>query len=322
MTDQEHQPAPARLRTQGSPKICLTFCGSMDPRCEWTTVGDVMALYNVAKRVLAEYENVDIYYPDPVGMADLTRYCVDEEQVNRRSYSTMIFVCGPFGRNNEILFAPFEGIKRLAVGISVLEGYPPQRLADAWHVRDAAEGGSFDLALADIGYPHLHAPLASRRAGQVSLCLVGAQSEYGADGGHAEARKAILGALRGRPRVRINTLLAMDRPLPESVELDVQASEVMVTTRLHGSLISIFHEVPLLAVDQVRGGAKVTRLMNILGHPVVNAWETSPQDLRDRLEAMKERSDPAHLAALKAKLVTAARDGLDSAMEVIRREVV
>ncbi|WP_112321687.1 hypothetical protein [Oceanibium sediminis] len=289
----------------------------------WTTIGDLMAVYNVAKKVVAEYDEVDILWPHG-GLAELTPHCVNPKQAERRahSYTTLIFVCGPLGNGLLPFFERFWHCKRIAVAVSILEGNPPERLVHAWYARDSKDGVGFDLALADIGYPHFVAPLAARREGRANMCMVGLQNEYGGRCGNQLVDKYVREAMHGKRRKWVNTLLDLDRAIPESTELDLQGSEFMITTRLHGSLLSIFHKVPLVTFDQIRDGAKVTRVLGLLDQPVLQAWTTTTDEVTAAIEALPETHSEEKMEARKQKLVSLARASLDEAMTLIRAEMV
>lgn len=322
-SDAAPKAVPAPVRRPGKTRILITFSGSDDLECGWTTVGDLMALYNVAKRVVAEYDDVDILWPLG-GLAELTPHCINPKQAERRAhtYTTMIFCCGPLGTGLMPLFEKFWHTKRIAVGVSLLESTPPESLVHAWYARDSKDGVGFDLALADIGYPHFVAPLAARRQGRAALCMVGLQGEYGGRCGNQLVDKYVREVMEGKRRKPVNTLLDLNRAIPESTELDLQGSEYMITTRLHGSLLSIFHKVPLVVFDQIRDGAKVTRVLERVDQPVLQAWTTTREELAAAIEALPETHSAERMEARKQTLVSLARASLDEAIQVIRDEVI
>jgi polysaccharide pyruvyl transferase WcaK-like protein len=72
--------------------------------------------------------------------------------------------------------------------------------------------------------------------------------------------------------VRIDTVIDTASPgrrTPAEVAALLARMDVVLTNRLHGMVLSIKHGVPVVAVDGVEGGAKVSRQARALGWPVV-----------------------------------------------------
>lgn len=299
---------PRTLRREQR-RVLLTFVGTVDPEYRWTTVGDVMALYNVASRLHGRPTEVHVAWQGD--LADLTSLCVPPDEADEHHYDAMIYVCGPLHPGLEPLFSRYDARTRLAVGVSIPAGFDARTLVDAAYVRDAPTEAGFDLALANVGYPHLHLP-AEWRSRELGTCLVGEQGEYGQDDGHLLAEKLLGRVLDGRGGVDVSTVLDAQRPLPTSVEIDLQTARTLLTTRLHGSLVAGFHGVRVIAVDQIRGGAKVTAICRKVGIPVVNAWDTSAGEI----EHLVERT-PSPDRRTRARIVAHARSALRRSMRFV-----
>jgi hypothetical protein len=295
-------------------RVILTFIGSIDPDNAWTTIGDVMAVFNLATALKSRIEIVDVAWRG--FLFNLQDHCVDLETISQNDYDAMVFVCGPIHAGFRHLFSRFSKIPRIAVGVSIPPDFDPWSLADAVLVRDSKTETSFDLALADVGYPHQQLPAGARRKG-ASVCLVGKQGEYKQLDGHGLAANLIETALQGWNTVSVQTLLDNRRPVPSSVELDLQSCSIMVTTRLHASLLSIFHGIPLIPVDQIRGGAKLTRILSKLGVQVLDAWGTEPAALRARAEQLISYPDLADLRSTRTQMIAEARTTLFNGVDVI-----
>jgi len=112
----------------------------------------------------------------------------------------------------------------------------------------------------------------------VGVVLVHHQLEY-RNGLHDRADAAIERLIAGRSlaAVRIDTRLDVNATglrTPAEVESLIARMDVVVTTRLHGLVLAIKNNVPVVAIDPVRGGAKVTQQAQALGWPCVLAAET------------------------------------------------
>jgi polysaccharide pyruvyl transferase WcaK-like protein len=91
---------------------------------------------------------------------------------------------------------------------------------------------------------------------------------------------------------------------PAEVETLIARMDVVVTTRLHGTVLSLKNGVPALAVDPIAGGAKILRQAEVLGWPVVlTADRFTPQALAEAYDfcLTKEARDRAAHCAARAR---------------------
>src|SRR5262245_52669273 len=152
----------------------------------------------------------------------------------------------------------------------------------------------FDLLLerdsSRLARPDLVFAAGARRVPVVGLVLIDAQPEYGDRDLHEQADRAIheLLATRDVAALPIDTRLDDNRTglrTPGQVESLIARTDVVVTTRLHGLVLALRAGVPAVAIDTVRGGAKVSRQAHALGWPVLAAETLS----RERLVACFDR---------------------------------
>jgi polysaccharide pyruvyl transferase WcaK-like protein len=104
--------------------------------------------------------------------------------------------------------------------------------------------------------------------------LIHPQPEYGERDVHAEANDAIWRLVRSRDlaAVPIDTRLDVNSTgllSPTQVESLVARMDVVLTTRLHGTVLAIKNGVPAIAIDPVAGGAKILRQAQTIGWPIV-----------------------------------------------------
>jgi polysaccharide pyruvyl transferase WcaK-like protein len=123
----------------------------------------------------------------------------------------------------------------------------------------------------------------------VGLVRIDAQPEYGERDLHVEADRAIekLLAARDVAVVEIDTRLDVNGTglrTPAQVESLIARTDVVVTTRLHGLVLALKNGVPAVAVDTVRGAAKVTRQAEALGWPVLAAEGLTTEALEEAFE--------------------------------------
>jgi hypothetical protein len=203
---------------------------------------------------------------------------VDWRAVSASSYSHVVFVCGPFqdGELEQSLRQHFAGVPLIGVNLSMvlpLDEYNPfTKLFE----RDSTRTARPDLVFATQ----------QTRVPVVGVCLV---EPY--DAGLTEmTNKAIERLLAGREVaiVHIDTRLnnnATGLRSPGEIESLIAKMDVVVTTRLHGTVIALKNGVPALAIDPEVGGFKIKRQTQTLGWPVsLNVDELSDGRLERAFE--------------------------------------
>jgi hypothetical protein len=192
-------------------------------------------------------------------------------------YTHLVFTCGPLhGEPVAALHARYPAARRIAVGVSVIDpACPAQAGFDLVLARDGGTGPPHrDLAAAA---PQLRAagpPSRARRPAAAGppvpvpvtgVILAAGQGEYGERRRHELVNAQLARWLAAIPAVA---------PLDLDTRLDsrdwrlcstagafialVSRLDVVVTTRLHGLVLALGRGVPVLAVDPVAGGGKVT----------------------------------------------------------------
>jgi hypothetical protein len=234
---------------------------SRDLVCEW--LGDSGMPFDVA-----------LAAPFPGG--------VRWDTVEPASYSHLIFACGPFGNGWPIteLLPRFAHCRTIGVNLTMLQPLDEWNPFDLLIERDSSRTARPDLSFLST------APLVP----VVGVVLVHAQLEY-EGGAHAQAEAAIGRLLESRELavVDIDTRLDVNRhgmTTAAQVESLVARMDVVVTTRLHGLVLSLKNGVPVIAIDPIDGGAKLARQAKELGWPFAL---TVDQISDDRLAEALER---------------------------------
>jgi hypothetical protein len=228
------------------------------------TAGDVLALRRVRAVLDERGEAYDVAWSpgfEPRGPS--------LEEVRPGDYDRLLFVCGPLhGPLVAELHERFAHCRRVAVGVSVIDAEDPA--VAGFHEVLARDGDGRaprrDLALrAPAGEPP---PVAG-------VVLTHGQREYGERRRHGAVADAVRGWLvrrRVAPVVLDTRLDAADGLLcgtPEELLAALARLDVVVTDRLHGLVLALRVGVPAIAVDPVRGGAKVTAQARACGWPAL-----------------------------------------------------
>jgi len=240
---------------------------------------------------------------------------VDWRAVDPGEYRLVVFVCGPFGDGWPLTdFLPrFAGSRLVGLDLSMLQPLDEWNPFDLLLERDSSRGSRPDLALLS------EAPLVP----VAGLVRVHPQTEYGGRSAHEEADAVVddLLAGAGLAVIPIDTRLdanATGLRTPAEVESAIARVDVVVTTRLHGLVLALKNGVPAVAIDPIRGGAKVCRQAEALGWPYAFAVDAaSPDTLREALAACLRPE-----AAVRASAVAArAREALASVREAFLAEM-
>lgn len=280
------------------------------------TVGDCLAVCNVVFALQQRGAEVEIAADR--GFQFTGARSVNWWTVNPFRYRCVVFVCGPLTNSwyFRLLFSKFAWVRKVAVGVSVLE--PRQRFTrsfDTIVARDGLPESHFDLAVAGELIPH-HA-----ERPYVLVCLRGHQSEYGAAVCHSARVDELIWHTTqrlGLPVKAVNMTVTPHTDALGHVHRSFSQARLVLTTRLHGALFALRHGVPFIAVDQIEGGRKLTSVVRKLG------WEyLYPADVQQAgLDAACHRvlldeniSRRVHLAAVHAQKLS--RLALQRAVEVI-----
>lgn len=224
---------------------------------------------------------------------------VDWRTVDPRDYCHVVFVCGPFGDGWPLTeFLPrFAGCRLVGLDLSMLQPLEDWNPFDLLLERDSSWTARPDLALLS------EVP----RVPVAGLVRVHPQEEYGGRSSHAEADGLVDALLASAELavVPIDTRLdenATGLRSPAEVESAIARVDVVVTTRLHGMVLALKNGVPALAVDPIRGGAKICRQAAVLGWPHAFAVDAaSPAMLREALERCLSAGAAAQASAVAVR---------------------
>ncbi|MFI7581839.1 polysaccharide pyruvyl transferase family protein [Kocuria kalidii] len=233
-------------------------------------------------------------------------------------YTHLLFVCGPAtGRSIAELHERFAHCRRIAVGVSVLD--PEDPVTAGFHrviARDRPGApGRRDLAARAV--PQLVPVL--------GVYLTSGQHEYGARRRHDTVRSGLEEWLGGLDAARLPLDTRLD---PRDWRLPATAAQAgsviarldtVVTMRMHGLVLALRAGVPVLAVDPVAGGGKVTAQARAWDWPaVVGADELDGGRLDEQLRWCLSPDGRSAAGARAAK----APSGFEQLDELVRELLV
>lgn len=228
------------------------------------TAGDVLALRRVEEVLRGAGMAYDVVWSPGFRPGDL-----HFDDVRPGDYSHLVFVCGPLhGPQVEELHRRFAHCVRIAVGTSVID--PDGEAARGFH-RVLARDGPGSEPSEDLA---ARAPAVPARP-VVGVILTDGQHEYGPRRRHEQVSERVTHWLAGKDCARLELETRLDTrdwhlsATPAQVESVLARLDLVVTDRLHGLVLGLRVGTPVLAVDPVAGGAKVTAQARACGWPAL-----------------------------------------------------
>ena len=259
------------------------------------TAGDLMAKDVVCEWLEAAGHSFDVALAPPFEGG------VDWRTIDPAPYTHILFVCGPFGESPDTVafLERFGHCRKLGINLSMLQNLDEWNPFDLLIERDSSRTTNPDISLL-CDQPKV--PV-------VGLCLVEPQEEYRKRARHKEANEALQRLVDSREMavVPIDTRLDSNGTgLRTQAEIEslLASMDVVLTTRLHGTVLSLKNGVPAIALDAILGGAKVTRQAGVLGWPVHFQIETvTDRQLSDAFDycLTAEARDKARECAERAR---------------------
>jgi hypothetical protein len=263
------------------------------------TAGDVLSMR--AARAALEVAGVPcetawspVFRPEGLNLAD----------ADPGRYTHLLFICGPLhGEQIEWLHERYARCRRVAAGVSVLD--PAARSVTGFHhvlPRDGPGTSTVDLS----GHAVVH------RVPVTGVVLASGQPEYAGRQRHDQVHALLtrwldrLGCAVVPLDTRLDTTDWRLCSTPDQLVSIFERLDVVVTTRLHGLVLSLRAGTPALAVDPIDGGGKVSaqagayRWPALVGARNVSTatldrwwdWCLSPAGVRGARAAKTGRGDP------------------------------
>lgn len=271
---------PRAERVVGPPEgreLLVAWYGAFDGH---GTIGDLLAMQSVVTHLVGRGHRVSHASADQIRIPGADR--VDWAEVDPARYDGVMFVCGPILRTHPLtqaLFERFAGRRILGVGVSM---FPPDHFnyVNPFHHVLAREGkpDRFEDVAVVAPLPSEAREIDRRQSSKtpvtIGVVLRGPQSEYGDDICLWKETQDLVGIAcgallveRGGEVVVIENHLRRAGVLPSTIEATYRRCDLVLTSRYHGAMLSVRHDVPFIAIDHIRGGAKVDSLLSWTGWP-------------------------------------------------------
>jgi hypothetical protein len=278
----------------------------------FTTVGDLESL-EVVRHWLADANIASDVAPYAETIRAAMPGSVDARQVDPRAYRYLIALSGPcwrqFFSSRKIRLEQFAHCLRIGVNLTMVDS------PDEWNPFDILlERDSKRMARPDLSFLQ-----STQLVPVVGRCLIERQKEYGARQRHALALRRIneLIARRQYAVVDIDTRWIGDpsgKRSPASVHSLMNRIDFALTTRLHGIVYALKAGKPVIAVDPVAGGDKVSAQARAIGWPKIILAEDATDEWLN--EAADWCLSPAGQSAVRE-----AQARIRPALEEIAKEI-
>ncbi|MUG99155.1 hypothetical protein F7734_45445 [Scytonema sp. UIC 10036] len=237
---------------------------------------------------------------------------VDWRLVDPSNYSHVVFVCGPFPyvKSSIEFIQRFTHCRLIGLDLSMIESVDTWNPFDVLLERDSSVASRPDITFASH---QAKVPI-------VGILLVHRQHEYKDKNKHQVAHEAINRLIASQEMVAVPIDTGLDpnttnlRTAAE-VESLIARMDIVITTRLHGTVLAIKNGVPAIAIDAISGGAKVIRQAETIGWPVVFSIDQLSDDALQKAFKYCQTEE----ARLKAR---ECRDRAFKAVEQIRNDFI
>jgi len=233
------------------------------------TAGDIITRDLVCEWLQAAGHQYDVAVAPPFTGG------VDWRTADPRLYTDVLFVCGPFGPGDleKEFVSRFEACRLIGMNLSMKVPLDEWNPFDLLIERDSSGGANPDISFLS------RQPLVP----VVGVCRV--EDYEGAP--VAQANSAIDRLIQSRQIsiVEIDTRLDQNSTglrTPAEVEALLARMDVVITTRLHGTVLSLKNGVPVIPIDPEVRGWKVRRQAELIGWPVIFNVDDCPDEALQR----------------------------------------
>ncbi|MGV0107959.1 Polysaccharide pyruvyl transferase domain-containing protein [Nostoc sp. DSM 114160] len=186
---------------------------------------------------------------------------IDWRFADPEDYSHIVFVCGPFFNSKETqeFLAHFAGCRMIGLNLTMIQPVNEWNPFDVLIERDSSASVRPDMVFLT------HQKLVP----VVGICLV---EPYGAafeEGAYAAIQRLV--ASREMAIVNIDTRLDTNRTgLRSSAEIEslLARMDIVITTRLHGTVLSLKNGVPTISIDPGGDSFKIEKQTKKIGWPM------------------------------------------------------
>ncbi|WP_338890196.1 polysaccharide pyruvyl transferase family protein [Rhodococcus sovatensis] len=254
-----------------------------------STAGDVLATEAVRRHLCENALFHDVAWSPvmasaipPATFPNVISRNVIYDEVVPASYTHVIFVCGPVhGDQIAEMHRVFAHCRRIALGVSVIDPLAPE-------VRDFHTVIARDQ-ISSVPSIDVSATVPTEDLPLVGVMLTSGQNEYGHRRRHESVISTLDQWLTGRDEyafVELDTRLDprgwRSTSSADQVETLIRKCAAVITMRMHGLVLALKNAVPVVGIDPVSGGGKLTDQATAWSWPAVIACTEVSDGALDR----------------------------------------
>ena len=315
------------VTSSNSKKMLVCWYGSIDGH---GTIGDLLSVQSVTAKLATH--GFSFVHASATSDEGVTGPNVPLNVVDPDSVSTLIFICGPIIKNHptfEQIFDRFSPAFKVGVGVSLFR-YEQPNFADPFDFSISRENQLIcyeDVAMLAPSVGARRSERSSKRPLKIGVSLRGAQGEYGEKRClHERTEELVLTAISEASRCRPTEVVSLENHLvrankrPAEIEVDYSSCDLIITSRFHGGVLAVRNGVPFIAIDQITGGAKVSKLLGGLGWAhVYRVNDVGKSELVKSILELGEDPRSLELEALRRAGCARAELTLDTLVSVLLR---
>lgn len=246
----------------------------------FSTVGDIECLDLVRDWLDAMGIPFDIT-PFPESVRKKLDGSIDFLKADPANYSHLVMICGPVWREQlkdmQFDLAKFQHCIRIGINLTLVAPVSMWAPFDVLLERDSDQLTRPDLAFIreTKTVPHV-----------VGRCMVRKQLSYAGRERHDQARELFDDVIRRRnfAAIDLDTRWYRDQNglcSPSHFLAALQRVDLLLTNRLHGMVYALKAGVPVVAIDAITGGAKVSAQAHAIGWPRCLSIDEATPELLD-----------------------------------------
>lgn len=291
-------------------KILVSWYGSFEGH---GTIGDLKSMECLVTHLVGQGNMVAHSSAAAIDITGSQK--VDWMTEDPTDWDVVIFCCGPILRTHELtsaLFKKFKGNHLIGVGVSILDKENFEYL-NPFSAVFARQGQNYLYGDLAVAVPQRNFSTHKTPKKYIGVVLRGLQSEYGIDNCKSDAAQALIYSFASKLAnqysleiIYIENHLARSGITQSEIEALYDNCCLIITTRFHGGVMAMLHDIPFIAIDQIVSGGKVYELLAKSGWAYLYQIYTTTLDILN--------SD------VKKALSTDSIDSLKSSREVLVNE--
>ena len=277
----------------------------------FSTVGDIESLELVSNWLDGIGKRYDIL-PFAPSVQSAMPGTLAPDAIRPESYDVLVVICGPVWKAQfeklGLDLARFAHCRRIGINLTMVEPI------DVWNPYDLLLERDSDR----LTRPDLTLLADTPTAAVVGRCLVKNQTSYEGRQRHGDAAALVdrLIAARDLAAIDIDTRWYREKnglKSPAHVFSLLKRLDLLLTNRLHGMVYALKAGLPVVAIDAIEGGAKLTAQAQVLGWPACVPIEEAT------IERLEAAVDWCMTQEARAQAAACRKDALPALEEVKER---